>query len=239
MKSSPLKARTWRFTPSKRHWITRIILLTPVALSLFFIILILTYRFIDPPLTTLMAGQITSGRIITQNWIPLEKMSQYLPLAVIVSEDARFCEHRGVDWLEIKRSWSGKSHINEIRGASTIPMQTMKNLFLWPGRNILRKSMEIPLSYASSSIWSKKRMLEIYLNIAEWGPGVFGAESASQYHFKKRASQLNRYEAALLAASLPNPIVRKAGNAGPNLRLMANLVQKRMVAGKRFGACVR
>ncbi len=239
MNFSPTEDKPRRVVARKSRWFARIILLTPFAIFAYFLILILAYRIVDPPLSTLMAGYIVSGNTINQKWIPIENMSRHLPLAVIVSEDSRYCQHHGVDWLAIEKSWSEESDISEIRGASTIPMQTMKNLFLWPGRNVLRKSLEIPLAYGSSFVWAKKRMIEIYLNIVEWGPGVFGIEAASQFHFKKRASQLTRHESALLAATLPNPRVRRAGEPGPKLRRLANLVQKRMAAGASFGACIR
>ncbi|MGI9570392.1 MAG: monofunctional biosynthetic peptidoglycan transglycosylase [Desulfobulbia bacterium] len=231
--------RSQRIGKNKRRWLFKIVLLTPVAIFAYFTILILAYLVFNPSLSTLMAGFLVSGKTITQQWAPLDKISRHLPLAVIVSEDARYCEHLGVDWQEIERNWSRKSYNDQIRGASTIPMQTMKNLFLWPGRSILRKAMEIPLAYESSIFWSKKRMIEIYLNIVEWGPGIFGAEAASRYHFNKRASHLTQREAALLAVSLPNPRLRNAGKPGPRLRQLARLLQRRMQAGQRYSACIR
>ncbi len=117
-------------------------------------------------------------------------MSPHLPRAVISSEDARFCQHHGVDWIEFQDVIDEAFDDEEgpLRGASTIPMQTAKNLFLWDGRNIIRKGLEIPLAYWMDYVWPKRRMIEIYLNIVEWAPGVYGAEAASHYHFKKPAS---------------------------------------------------
>jgi monofunctional biosynthetic peptidoglycan transglycosylase len=115
-----------------------------------------------------------------------------------------------------------------IRGASTISMQTAKNLFLWDGRNVLRKGLEIPIAYWMDLLLSKRRMIEIYLNIVEWAPGVYGAEAASQLHFRKSAAKLTKREAALLAAVLPNPIKRKAGKPSKRVSSIANRIMSRM-----------
>jgi monofunctional biosynthetic peptidoglycan transglycosylase len=117
-------------------------------------------------------------------------------------------------------------------------MQTAKNLFLWSERSYLRKAIEIPLAYLTSLFWSKPRMMEIYLNIVEWGPGVFGAEAASRHHFGKSASRLTRREAALLAAALPNPHVRKAGRPGPRTQRLAQTIERRMPNARSRAACV-
>ncbi len=118
-------------------------------------------------------------------------------------------------------------------------MQVVKNLFLWPSRNYVRKALEIPLTYVIEAAWSKQRILEIYLNIAEWGPGIFGAEAAARYHFRKPASTLNPREAALLAVSLPNPFDRQAGRPGPGTARLADNLLLRMRAGQGNTACVR
>jgi monofunctional biosynthetic peptidoglycan transglycosylase len=169
----------------------------------------------------------------------LEDISGELPLAVIASEDGRFCAHWGVDWGAVKDALreAGRSG-GEVRGASTIPMQTAKNLFLWTGRSFLRKALEMPIAYLMSLIWSKRRMMEVYLNLAEWGPGVFGAEAASRYHFHKSAAALNRHEAALLAAALPSPRVRNPGKPGPRLTRLARAVERRMAFMTSRAACV-
>ncbi|MGI9381072.1 MAG: monofunctional biosynthetic peptidoglycan transglycosylase, partial [Methyloligellaceae bacterium] len=210
-----------------------------LAVIAYFLLLIIAFRFVDPPISTLMAGHMLSGKTLEQKWIPIEKISTHLARAVITSEDSTFCRHNGIDWQEFRKVWSRQKQLSEIRGASTIPMQTMKNLFLWPGRNYIRKFFEFPLAYISSWIWPKKRMLEIYLNIAEWGPGIFGAEAAARHHFKIRASQINSRQAALLAASLPNPIVRRAGKPGPRTRKMAAVVQKRAASSGHITSCIR
>ena len=174
------------------------------------LVLIILYRWVDPPASTLMLGQRLAGTPIVQRWVPLTRISPNLPLAVILSEDARFCRHAGVDWGELREAIESTGD-GVARGGSTISMQVVKNLFLWPSKSYLRKAIEIPLAYLIEVAWPKQRILEIYLNIAEWGPGVFGAEAAARYHFRKPAALLGPREAALLAVSLPNPFERDAG----------------------------
>ena len=176
--------------------------------------LVVLYRWVDPPASTLILGQRLTGTPITQRWVSLTRISPNLQLAVIMSEDARFCRHAGVDWGELKEAIESAGD-GMARGGSTISMQVVKNLFLWPSKSYLRKAIEIPLAYVIEAAWSKRRVLEIYLNIAEWGPGVFGAEAAARYHFRKPAMLLTLREAALLAVSLPNPFERQAGSPGP------------------------
>ena len=141
--------------------------------------------------------------------MPLDDISRNLVAAVVTSEDARFCTHHGVDWVEMRNAIEDEED-GAARGASTITMQTVKNLFLWNSRSFIRKGLEIPLALSLDRLWSKRRILETYLNIAEWGEGVFGAEAAARIYFNKSASKLNAREAALLAAALPNPKLRDA-----------------------------
>ena len=176
-----------------------------VALTVFVLSLIVAYRWVNPPMSTLMLGQWLTGTRITQRWVPIERMSPYLYRAVITSEDGRFCRHYGVDWGELEAAIE-RARDGIPRGGSTISMQVVKNLFLWPSKSYVRKAIEIPLTYAIELAWPKRRILEIYLNIAEWGPGIFGAEAAARYHFGKPAALLNAGQAALLAVSLPNPL---------------------------------
>jgi monofunctional biosynthetic peptidoglycan transglycosylase len=200
--------------------------------------LVLAYRWLDPPTSTLILGQRLSGTSITQHWVPIEHISPNLQLAVILSEDGRFCRHHGVDWEELE-SAIDQSGDGIARGGSTIAMQTVKNLFLWPAKSYLRKAIEIPLAYAVDAAWSKRRLLEIYLNIAEWGPGVFGAEAAARYHFRKPAALLSPREAALLAVSLPNPFERRAGAPGPGTQRLAGNLMLRMRAAPGIARCLR
>ena len=204
-----------------------------IGLTTTVLVLILLYRWIDPPTSNLMLGQRLLGTQVEQRWVPIERMSQHLVQAVILSEDGAFCRHRGVDWGAMSEA------IESARGGSTITMQVVKNLFLWPSRSYVRKALEIALAYIVEVVWSKQRILEIYLNVAEWGPGVFGAEAAARNHFAKRASQLSPQEAALLAVSLPNPIERQAGHPGWQTRRLANNLLIRMRAARTPMRCVR
>jgi monofunctional biosynthetic peptidoglycan transglycosylase len=188
------------------------------------LLLILAYRWIDPPTSTLMLGQRLTGTKIEQTWVPLDRISVNLMHAVILSEDGGFCRHRGVDWAALSLA------IEDDRGGSTITMQVVKNLFLWPGRSYVRKALEIMLAYLVEAVWPKQRVLEIYLNIAEWGPGIFGAEAAARQHFGKPASRLTAQEAALLAVALPSPLERESGYPGTQQRRLASNLLTRMRA---------
>src|SRR5262245_35468419 len=182
-----------------------ILVLIPYVVAIF-------YRVVPPPVSATMLWNALSGDSINYFWRPLDQISPRLVRAVVTSEDARVCLHHGVDWdvlsdlFEEVTSGDGAS----VRGGSTITMQVAKNLFLWPWRSSLRKGLEIPLAYWIDFVWGKRRVVEVYLNVAEWGPGIYGAEAAAQHHFRKSARDLSTREAALLAAALPNPIVRRA-----------------------------
>lgn len=193
--------------------------------------LILLYRFVPPPTSALMAYQWLAGTEIRRTWVPIEDISPNLLRAVVVSEDWGFCKHYGIDFDAIEQALE-KAGDGVPRGASTISMQVIKNLFLTQSKSYIRKAIELPLTVVAEAVWPKSRMLEIYLNIAEWGPGVFGAEAAAQHHFAKPAARLSEREAALLAASLPNPMIRDAGDPGPRTARKASVIQSRMrVAG--------
>jgi monofunctional glycosyltransferase len=230
---------TWRTTqpidvgirPGRRwsvwraaKWLSALILFCCLALFG----LVVVYRFMTPPLTATILGQRMSGQQITQTWMPIERISPNLLLAVVTSEDSGFCRHRGIDWRELAEVVESARDGTAARGGSTIPMQTVKNLFLWSSKSYLRKALEIPITLAADPIWGKRRTLEIYLNIAEWGPGVFGAEAAAQYHFKKSAARLSETEAALLAAALPSPIARDSGDPGAQQQRLAQRLVDRM-----------
>ncbi len=217
----------------------RAVLMAVAALAGLVLACAVLYRWIDPPTSTLMLGQRLSGTAIDQRWVRLERISPSLIVAVTLSEDAQFCRHRGVDWGELKEVIETAGDGPTVRGGSTITMQVVKNLFLWPSRSYLRKAIEIPLAYLVEILWSKRRILEIYLNVAEWGPGIFGAEAAARYHFRKPASQLNAREAALLAVSLPNPFERRAGKPGPGTQRLADNLLLRMRAASAAASCVR
>jgi monofunctional biosynthetic peptidoglycan transglycosylase len=179
------------------------------------------------PVSTLMLARTIEGKSYQRIYAPLGTIAPTALAAVIASEDARFCDNDGVDWGALREVVSGAGEHGPSRGASTITMQTAKNLFLWPGRSTIRKGIEIGMALVLGEAWSKARTLEIYLNIAEWGDGVYGIEAAAQRHFHKSASQLNAHEAALLATSLPNPIRRNPARPSPmQRRLAASLEEK-------------
>ncbi len=218
------------------HYVRRAVFIAGgvlVTLAATILVLVVLYRWIDPPTSTLMLGQRLTGMEIEQKWVPIERISPNLVHAVILSEDGGFCRHRGVDWSALEEA------IESARGGSTITMQVVKNLFLWPQRSYIRKVLEIMLAYVVEIVWSKERILEIYLNIAEWGPGVFGAEAASRHHFGKAAARLTAQEAAQLAVSLPSPIERQAGYPGWQTRRLADNLLVRMRAVRTTMRCVR
>lgn len=169
------------------------------------LILIAIYRFAPPPATPLMIIRLFEGEGIRKNWVPLRHISPRLVRAVIALEDTKFCEHDGVDWGETFEALSEHFNGKRLRGASTISMQTTKNLVLWPGRDYIRKALEVPLTFWMELVWDKRRIIEVYLNIVEWGPGIYGAERAAHTYFGKSAAQLSQWEAARMAAVLPNP----------------------------------
>ncbi len=204
------------------------------------VVMTIVYAVVPPPFSNLMLLRVFSGNGINKQWVPLDQMSPQLARAVITSEDARFCEHSGVDWIEFQGVVDDVFDDDEgpIRGASTIPMQLAKNMFLWDGRNPIRKGIEIPIAYWMDLILSKRRLIEIYLNVVEWAPGVYGAEAASRLHFNKSASKLTRREAALLAAVLPNPIKRKAGKPSRRVTVTANRIMGRMTGMGAYLTCL-
>lgn len=164
--------------------------------------LIAIARFVPMP-STLMLARWATGETVQRDWVSYDRISPHLARAVIASEDQLFCSHWGVDFEVLRELISDPE--GPDRGGSTISMQTVKNVYLWHGRSYVRKALEIPLALAADLAWGKRRMMEMYLNIAEWGDGVFGAEAASQHYFKKPAAALTASEAARLAAALPNP----------------------------------
>jgi monofunctional biosynthetic peptidoglycan transglycosylase len=196
------------------------------------------YRSIDPPYTTLTAVRALTGEPVDQRWVPIDAISRRLILAVITSEDGRFCRHRGIDVREIEAALE-QAMEGVSRGASTITMQLVKNLYLWPSRSYVRKAIEIPLALLTERILDKRRILEIYLNSVEWGPGVFGAEAAARAHFRTSAARLSESQAALLAVALPNPIERDPGAPSASVRRVARVIEARMrAAGPARTACV-
>lgn len=214
-------------------WIFRLalaVLLLPPLLTVVYAVV--------PPVSTLMLARYVQFLWVDRQWRPIEDISPHLVRSVITSEDSRFCENNGVDWKALEKQIEILSDGEKPRGASTLTMQTTKNLFLWGGRSFVRKGLELPLALMLDAILTKRRVMEIYLNIAEWGEGVFGAEAASQAWFGKPAKDLTRVEAARLATALPNPLGRNPAKPSRGHRGLAATNLKRVkTAGPIFG-CV-
>lgn len=208
------KAKTVR-APGKRSWLFRIVVFLLVAGVVVPVCLTGLYRFVPPPVTYLMLQRAVEGRGLDKHWRPLSRINPVMVQAVIASEDARFCSHHGFDVEAIKKAMANNERRpTRIKGGSTISQQTAKNVFLWPGRSYVRKGLEAYFTVLIEALWGKRRIMEVYLNVAEWGPGTYGVEAAAQRYFKVPASKLSRAQAARLAAVLPNPIRYKAANPG-------------------------
>jgi monofunctional biosynthetic peptidoglycan transglycosylase len=202
-------------------------------------VLTIFYAFM-PPVSTLMLARWATFRKVERTYVPIDRISPSLTLAVIIAEDGRFCGHFGVDITEIKDALADGDDLSDIRGASTITQQLAKNLFLWPGHSFVRKALELPLALWIDLVLTKRRTLELYLNVAEWGPdGVFGAEAGARRAFGKSARDLSRYQAAIMAAALPNPVRRNAKSPGPGLRRLAGLYVSRAARSPEADDCVR
>lgn len=221
--------------------LVKILRVSAIVLASFLLVpylLVPVYRFIDPPTSALMLRNALLGKKVNYQWVDFADISPNLAKAAVIAEDARFCSHWGVDWLAVGNVLEDLEDGEAPRGASTIPMQTAKNLFLWPEQTYLRKALEVPLAYFMTALWPKQRILEVYLNIAEWGPGIYGAEAAARFHFGKSASSLTPAQAALLVAALPNPRKRNAGRPGPQTRRLASRVQGRVARESQDASCI-
>lgn len=202
-------------------------------------ILVVAYRFMNP-VSTLMVWRWATGQQVERNYVPLERMTPALPLAVIAAEDARYCSHLGVDFRELRQIVEEAEDFDGLRGGSTITQQAVKNLFLWHGRSYTRKVLELPLALWTNLVLPKRRVLEIYLNVAEWGPsGQFGAEAAARRAFGKSARDLSPGEAATLAAILPNPVRRSASQSRSNVNRLAGVYAARAASSPWLGDCLR
>ncbi len=187
---------------------------TLAGLLLLVVAMLVLFRFANPPTSAFMLGHLLSGSSygLRQEWVSLDDISPWMPLAVVASEDQRFPHHHGVDFDAIRKALLEYRAGQGLRGASTITQQTAKNLFLWNGRSFVRKALEAGLALGIDALWPKRRIIEVYLNIAEFGHGVYGVEAASRINFGVPASQLSQGEAARLAAVLPNPKLLSAAS---------------------------
>jgi len=216
-------------------------------LTLFLLLLLLgssglvLLRFLPIPATFLMTTRVIEGEGVDYRWRSLDRISPRLVEAVIASEDSTFCAHRGFDMKAIEKALRANERGGRIRGGSTISQQTAKNAFLWPGRDWIRKGLEAGYTVAIETVWGKRRIMEVYLNVAEWAPGVYGAEAASRHWFGKPASELSAREAARLAAILPSPRRYSASSPGPYVRRRASRIQAAMgtVRNDGLASCVQ
>ena len=197
------------------------------------------YRFVQP-VSTPMLWRWAKGERVERIFVPLDRIAPALPLTVIVAEDGSFCHNRGVDLGALREALQQADDIEEARGGSTITQQAAKNLFLWSGRSFVRKALEFPLALWINLVLPKRRVLEIYLNIAEWGPnGEFGAGAAARWAFGKSARDLTARESGELAAILPNPLRRSARAPSTLVRRLAGLYEYRAAAHPALDACIR
>lgn len=208
----------WRWRTLVRTGAIVLLCLIAIPLSLTWL-----YKAIPPTSTLMIYARLADGPI-TRQWVPFEDIAAPLVASVVMSEDQRFCSHKGVDLEELKVVL--ENFDQRPRGASTIAMQTVKNLFLWPTRSYPRKAIEIPLALYADAVLGKRRMIEIYLNVASFGPNIFGAEAAAQHYFGRSAKSLTPKQSALLAATLPSPSIRNPARPGRYLRKRATRIER-------------
>lgn len=199
-------------------------------LLLFSLLIVLLFKWFPVPFTPLMAIRYFENpeEKIQHSWVPRQEISRHLQLGVIASEDQNFVKHNGFDIEAIEKAIEDNRKGKRVRGASTISQQTAKNVFLWPGRNWLRKGLEVYFTFLIETFWSKERILEVYLNSIEMGRGIYGAEAASQHWFNKSAANLSVYEAAAIAAILPNPREYRANPVSNYINQRKNWIVRQM-----------
>lgn len=204
------------------------------------IVWVIVYRFLPVPMTWLMARDSLNGKHVEHVWVPLTAMSRSLPRAVIGAEDANFCFHSGIDLEAVKAAAQANLDGRILRGGSTITQQTAKNAFLWPERSYLRKGLEVWFSLLIEAGWGKARIMEVYLNIVEMGPGIYGMGTASQHYFNASVDRLTAKQAARLTAILPQPITRSVAKPSKSVRRYARRIERRVrvVADERIDACL-
>ena len=217
-----------------RRWLRRLLAL-PLLLVLLSLLQVAALRFIDPPFSAFMAarqvqawGEGDWGFRVAYDWRDRDQVSSHLAVAVIASEDQRFADHHGFDLEAIEKARRDNARGEKVRGASTISQQTAKNLFLWSGRSWVRKGIEAWYTLLIEALWPKQRIVEVYVNVAEFGDGVYGAQAAARTYFGKDASRLAPAEAARLAAVLPSPRRYSAASPGPSVRRRTGAIQRQM-----------
>lgn len=221
-----------------RRFFIKLILYSMLGWLVFSLLIVLPFRWLNPPVSMVMVERWLThdDYTIHQSWLSWEQIPKKVALAVITSEDQRFPLHQGFDVDAIMKALNEAEDGGRLRGASTISQQVAKNMFLWTGRSWIRKGLEVWFTSLIELTWGKQRILEVYLNIAEWGKGVFGIEAASEYHFAKQASQLTDMQAALLASTLPSPLKYDPARPAQHLidRAHWNLAQQRKLGGTNW-----
>ena len=219
----------------------RFLLKLVVGLLLFSILWVLAYRFINPPVTATMIGDVVGGRGLSKDWMSLKVMDRDMVRAAIGAEDSKFCSHNGFDIEAIEDAMKRNASGGRIRGGSTISQQTAKNVFLWQNGGFFRKGLEAYFTVLIEAIWGKRRIIEVYLNVAETGIGTYGVEAGAQRYFGKRAASLTRDQAARMAAALPLPKKRSVKNPSGFTRRYGNSIARRIGVVEREGldACTR
>lgn len=207
-------------TKEKALRIWRIVKRTLIFLVLFQFFYILLLKWVDPPFTLTQLGSLFTGKGLKRDYVDMKQVSSYGRLSFIAAEDQLFPDHNGFDWKSIQKAMEyNKKKPNRVKGASTISQQVAKNVFLWQGRSWFRKGLEVYFTFMIELLWGKNRIMEMYLNVSEMGPGIFGIEAAAQSYFKKPAKKLTRQEAAMIASCMPNP---KKFTVKPLSRYVAN-----------------
>jgi monofunctional biosynthetic peptidoglycan transglycosylase len=202
---------------------------------------VVAYRFVPVPLTWPMARDAIAGRHVEREWVALDRIARSVPRAAIGAEDARYCAHNGFDFGAMEAAVLRNASSKKLRGGSTISQQTAKNAFLWPGRSYLRKALEAWFTVLIEVIWGKPRIMEVYLNIAEMGPGIYGVEAAARHYFKTSAANLTQTQAARIAAILPQPIKRNAAKPGRFVKRYARRIERsaRYIGKEGIDNCLR
>lgn len=222
-----------------RRWMSRIFWVLVVLCATPLVLTIIYAPSSVHPVSTLMLKDLATFDGYDRRWVRLEDMGTLVVDSVVMSEDGQFCRHDGIDWGEFRVVLQDALAGEATRGASTIPMQTVKNLFLWGSRSHIRKAIELPLALYFDAVLPKARIMEIYLNIVEWGPNIYGVEAAAQHHFGKPARELTRRQAALLAVTLPNPLERNPAKPGPGLSRIAAKIERRARGAGDYVKCLR
>jgi monofunctional glycosyltransferase len=241
---SPARARPGRRSPSASSWPRRILgwlLRALIAFVLGSILWVLAYRFVPPPVTITMLGDLFGGHMITKDWMPLRRIDPNMPRAAIAAEDGNFCTHHGFDLTAMQKAFESNAAGRRLRGGSTISQQTAKNAFLWQGRSYLRKGLEAWFTLLIETLWTKHRIMEVYLNIAETGIHTYGVNAGAMRYFHHDASRLTPTEAARIAAVLPLPAKREAIAPSGATRRYGNAIVRRIGIVRRGGydACLR